>query len=459
MNESITKNKKKTPRWLSISSTRNFGKYFSPALIFLILFLFSVTLSIFLFTSTKERRLDESVLRFSFEAEGVGINTRELLLQYSDILYAARGLFNASTFVDRAEWKQFIDAQVIDKRYPAIRAVEFVKRVQGDSLEKYIERVRADTSLDINGYPEFMVNPAGERDEYYVVHYVEPLLGNEAAFGFDLFSNQSRREMIELARDTGNIVLSEPITLVQETEVLDAVLMVLPIYELGEVPATLASRRELIVGLSLVVIQTEKLITNVFNSLNLENAFAIRILDNTIEPMDIIPGLYVGENGVIEKAEISSVYNEVGSIVEVIEIGGRIWEIEFIQEQERQSALSGQESSILVFMTGMIISFLVSFVVLGQSQLRIRSQIQARNLTKDLNKAKERAENSLKVEGEAKLKIEQALKNTEDEKHKAEEKTAEVERLNKSMVGRELRMVELKEKITELEKKLGVVDK
>lgn len=56
---------------------------------------------------------------------------------------------------------------------------------------------------------------AENRDNHYPVYYIEPLIGNEEAFGFDLGSDITRLEAIIQSRDTALPIATEAITLVQ----------------------------------------------------------------------------------------------------------------------------------------------------------------------------------------------------------------------------------------------------
>jgi len=49
--------------------------------------------------------------------------------------------------------------------------------------------VRHDASIDPRGYPGFAIRPPGDRDEYYVIVYVEPMTGFEFSLGIDLGAN------------------------------------------------------------------------------------------------------------------------------------------------------------------------------------------------------------------------------------------------------------------------------
>ena len=97
--------------------------------------------------------------------------------------------------------------------------LSFSRYLQRTELKDYEERVRRDTSLDAAGYPDFKVKPPGDRAEYYIVDYIEPMAGNDNAFGFDLHAEPLRVLALERARDTGEIVASGRLVLVSSRQV------------------------------------------------------------------------------------------------------------------------------------------------------------------------------------------------------------------------------------------------
>ena len=99
---------------------------------------------------------------------------------------------------------------------------------------------------------------------------------------------------------------------------------------------------------------------------------------------------------------------------------------------------------ILCFITIFVTSFVLAFVVIKS----IRSEDRLRKLNIDLEKknkdcASELSESEAKLTGYSK-KLEQAIAEKNQE---LEEKIVDLEKLNKFMVGRELKMIELKEDI------------
>ncbi|NDI77972.1 MULTISPECIES: EAL domain-containing protein [Psychrilyobacter] len=67
--------------------------------------------------------------------------------------------------------------------------------------------------------------------QYYPIYYIEPLKGNEAALGFDLFSNKNRGEAILNSLKTGKTTGISKIKLVPEKGKKDEFLILNPVYK------------------------------------------------------------------------------------------------------------------------------------------------------------------------------------------------------------------------------------
>ena len=65
-----------------------------------------------------------------------------------------------------------------------------------DLRQRYESEARRDgfRALQFTDTSDGRMGPAGKREEYFPVYFVEPFKGNEKALGFDLASNPARRE-------------------------------------------------------------------------------------------------------------------------------------------------------------------------------------------------------------------------------------------------------------------------
>jgi PAS domain S-box-containing protein len=149
-----------------------------------------------------------------------------------EVLYAMRSLYDSSDRVTREDFRFFTKRAL--SRHPAIQALEWAPYVPADNRSEHESQTRRD------GLTEYAIkdrDPSGElipspmRDEYFPVYFVEPHMGNECAMGFDLGSEEIRRAALTRAMDTGELTLTEPIVLVQETGSSMGFLGFLPVYD------------------------------------------------------------------------------------------------------------------------------------------------------------------------------------------------------------------------------------
>lgn len=154
---------------------------------------------------------------------------REVLLNL-EILYALKAAVGVMPDMTRARFET-LTRKVLD-RSPAIQAFAWAPIVERDQLPAFLREQR-------KTYPEFSVTEAGAeglspvraRAEYVPVQYIEPLADNRAALGFDLASEASRRKALTRAGESGEMVATAGIRLVQEPEDQNGFLVFAPLYE------------------------------------------------------------------------------------------------------------------------------------------------------------------------------------------------------------------------------------
>src|SRR5688572_28708207 len=139
----------------------------------------------------------------------VATNVVERRIQrYIDLLYGLDALANHEPSLSRLEFHTFVSALDLGLRLPGVQAVEYLRRVRDRDRDAFVASVRNDRTLTIKGYPEFNIRPPGRRDEYWVIDYVEPLAGNESAFGLDVRARRGADQAAERSRDTGSPIFT-----------------------------------------------------------------------------------------------------------------------------------------------------------------------------------------------------------------------------------------------------------
>lgn len=192
------------------------------------------------------RAVEESAAeRFELRSQEIENAIIERMEGYETVLWSGVGLFDAVDTVDRDQFAEFVAALDLNDRWPGIQGVGWAVPLAPDEVDAH------EASIRDQGFADYGVSPAGERDAYSAIVYLEPFdWRNQRAFGFDMWSNAERRAAMARARDTGQAATSSMITLVQETDqdVQRGFLTYVPVYESAEPPATLEGRREALVG-------------------------------------------------------------------------------------------------------------------------------------------------------------------------------------------------------------------
>tara|TARA_R110001592_G_scaffold326640_2_gene607533 strand:- start:1852 stop:3846 length:1995 start_codon:yes stop_codon:yes gene_type:complete len=227
------------------SSAEKISKRVSP---FIASFFMLVTcLGITYFFKHIESRATNVVLQtyFDFRVREATRQISNRIEAYAEVLRATAGFYRASERVTRLEFNKFISTLGLADYYPGIQVVGVSIIIAPENLDTHIDTVRS------QGFPSYSVYPAGDRDTYTSIIYLEPFSErNLRAFGFDMYSDPVRQDSMRKATESSNMSMTGAVRLVQESGVNDQVgfLMYLPIYAEGKPFTTLTERRENIIG-------------------------------------------------------------------------------------------------------------------------------------------------------------------------------------------------------------------
>ncbi len=187
---------------------------------------------LFLILHSAEKRINST--EFRLMAEGHVAAIQLALDNQVEVMDSVGRLFVASKFVERKEFHDFVQGAL--DRHRTIKALEWTPRVQHAARHAFIEYARQE---GLTGYQITELGEDGElrkasvRPEYFPVYYLEPVRGNETALGFDLGSEGLRQKALALSRDSGRIVATASIGLVQENTSRPGFLMFRPVYSPG----------------------------------------------------------------------------------------------------------------------------------------------------------------------------------------------------------------------------------
>ncbi len=252
------------------------------------------------------------------------ISHREIISQtnkYQDILRAGVGLFNASSDVNKDEWKRLLSQFNLAQRYPGIQGIGYAQRINATSTSVYTS-----------------------------VKYIEPQTPeNLALLGIDMFENPQKRVAMELARDNNEITFTDMLVLTNDQEAPQpGFIIYAPVYAKEANISDVVSRRANITGYVYAPIRANELFNGIFN--NTESNVGHKISStssNELAPMEYSSSNFAENSNTKGSASIS----------EDIMISNASWtmttnvhpDIVSLRDRERPTALlwSGLTFSIL----------------------------------------------------------------------------------------------------------------
>lgn len=242
------------------------------------------------------------------------------LQTYTNGVYAVRALFATTPTVTRVQYRDFIESMKILRNYPGLASFGYSKRVSASEKANFIAAVRQDTSTNPNGFPSFQIYPESARDEYMVLTFVEPMLGNEAALGFDLSSNPARVQAFQEARDTNREVLSQSVVGVLRSSTKDTVLVTVPVYAQGQSTQTTDDRRKAFKGIINAGIRTRDFFESVFPNTPVETNKRIQVFEgNTTDDVHLL----------YDSHKESTVHvSKQNTLSDTLTFGGRTWTVQ-----------------------------------------------------------------------------------------------------------------------------------
>lgn len=215
---------------------------FYPAFVVLLISL----LAIFIVARQIDARYQQRLLEhFNFETERITTILRERMALHGHTLRSAAGLFAGSDYVSRKDWREFVGMLGLDVNHPGVQGLGYSMWIPAAQLQQHLESVRQ------QGFPDYVINPLGDRENYTSIIYLEPFAGrNLRAFGYDMFSEPVRRQAMERARDHAELAYTGKVTLLQETndDIQAGMLAYFPVYRNGTIPQTIDQRRSALVG-------------------------------------------------------------------------------------------------------------------------------------------------------------------------------------------------------------------
>lgn len=219
----------------------------------------TLSVSYYVFYSSNEKEK----LQFESEVAVVERSVTETLQTYLALLNATRGYMYSHSNLDLTNFSQFVEELQLRDSYPGLQGIGYIKAVEA------YEKSAVEAHLRSQGLTDYTIHPASPLRRYYPILYLEPLdQHNDLALGFDMYSQDVRRNAMEQARDTGTAILSGKVILIQEPEInrQPGFLFFLPLYQNDQTPKDVSDRQKNIAGYVYAPFRAGDFFTTVFET-------------------------------------------------------------------------------------------------------------------------------------------------------------------------------------------------
>lgn len=303
----------------------------------------------------RKAKLDEKE-RFDYQTSVIIQQIKNRFDHYEGALIQTRAFFLSLPEVSRDDFQDYFNNTQLLQRYPGIQGLGFTAVITPANLNQHIRNVQ-------RTFKDYRLWPVGTRNLYTSILYLEPQnWRNNKAIGFDMFTESTRREAMERARDTGEAILSGNLRLVQETgkEKQPGFIFYLPYYKKGIPLDTVEQRRKAILGYINSPFRSRDLFEEIFKKLPRDIDF--QIYDENISQENLLFDLKTSQQ-VNAEGIVSS---------EILLIGGRKFVINFKSMSEFHDRLSSIPSMVTLFVGIMTTALLVGiFQLLRKNSLEV----------------------------------------------------------------------------------------
>ncbi len=333
----------------------------------------------------------KSQQRFNSEVSNARERIQRRLATYEQILWGGVALFDSSNHVSRQEWRTFTETLQVTVKYPGVQGIGFSRMLLPE------EKTAFETSVRLEGFPDFRIHPEGERERYSSIVYLEPFdFRNQRAFGYDMFSESVRREAMTYAAENGVAAISGRVTLLQETDtdVQAGFLMYLPVYHRNMALNTPEDRLQAVMGFVYSPFRMKDLMNGILGEGIPDVEFEIYD-SSTPSTENLLYKSYQDSAFLTSKARYQS--------TQMIQVANRSWLLSVVSTPAIESEVDNKLPAF-VLIGGLVIDLLVFIMLWTTASGRQRLEEHAWQLQESeshLKLAKQQLENALRKTSEA----------------------------------------------------------
>ncbi|MBI5381418.1 MAG: PAS domain S-box protein [Opitutae bacterium] len=331
------------------------------------------------------RRAERESERARFErlSERITVAIRDRLHEVAQGVSGAQAYFASQPSVSQQEWRDYY--HTIQPYMPAgAVGLGFVARLPREQLPHLVARMHQE------GVSAFAIEPGGKGALAYVVTHIEPQQETASALGRDLTTGTTRRQAAEHAMRTGEMILTQRVSVIWNNTTVPGFLFFSPVYNKPAIPATVAEREATLRGWAYAALRVDLLLSQILESTDRQIDFEVFDQNNTL----VSALTYDADDhlkGTNRSAITKSDYRDRSFLSVVpLELHGRTWQLWLSTRPEFDR--TGQHAlPWLALGAGILIAFIAAGLAWTLVGARDRALALAEQMTRDLHLAEAEA--------------------------------------------------------------------
>jgi len=292
-------------------------------------------------------RLEKEIVRFESLSKSIVSSIDNKMEAYRQVLYGVKGLFEvSSSSVTREQFRTYIQKLSLVKYYPGIQGIGYSVVIKGENLKQHIEEMRD------KGFKNYDVFPKGKRDMYTSIIYLEPFdKRNQRAFGYDMYSQETRQKAMRRAIETTLPALSSKVKLVQENGIDEQAgfLLYTPLYHKDMPIETKEQRYKAIKGFVYAVFRTKDFLLKTISS-------SLNIVDVTMYAKSI------DKSNVLYSSNEEECSNKKFHKIIEVDVDGNRWFFEIDRKDDYKPIRENINAWIFIIL-GFLLTYMVSRIL------------------------------------------------------------------------------------------------
>ena len=311
------------------------------------------------------------------ESAAITSEIRDRLRLHAMFLRSVQAFANAGNVDDLHAWRRFAQELQLGGNLSGMFAFAYAPAMQTRFLERFISTTRQQVDRS-----DFTVFPQPKAEIATPIVFISPDMPlQRKAIGFDLMSEATRREAIDMATIRRDISMSGPVTLVHDKEKpRPGFLLVQALYRNGMSLNNTEERRAAFDGVVVTGYRMDEFIASLTHAPNA--SLILEIFDDSIirSEGDTSPQAIFSSNENFKPAPNAKYFHHE------LDFGGRNWILHFYP-QDQASSNTAIDTPQLILFSGLFGSCLITLLVFYLANHRQRAERYAYHLTKTLRES------------------------------------------------------------------------